>query len=189
MHRPEIVTPATTLPVSVDEVKLALRFDEDAYLDSEIEAQIKAAVQHYEGWNGVLGIVISEQGVRQSFDRFERDLCLPLGPVKANGMQVTYRNAAGNMATVATSNYSLRFDAAGRASVRFDAGYSFPSDLHESAAVAVNYTAGWEDAPEDIKSAIKLRVRMMLDATDNASSEYLERAETNLISKYRRGWL
>lgn len=185
MHRPALVTPATELPVSIEEVKLSLRIDGDD-LDSEIESQIKSAVQHYEGWNGTLGISVSSQQWRQDFDRFDRSLCLPMGPAVAAGMSVSWRNAAGQISTVPTTAYVLRIDPAGRASVRFDAGYSFPNDLHESGAVSVTYTAGYDPVPEDIKTAIKLRVQTMIDEAAKADSQHLERIEEALIGKYRR---
>lgn len=185
MHRPVLVTPATELPVSVEEVKLSLRIDGND-LDSEIESQIKSAVQHYEGWSGVLGISISSQQWRQVFDRFDRSLCLPMGPAVATGMSVSWRDAAGQMSNVPSTSYALRIDIAGRASVRFDGGYAFPNDLHESGAVSVTYTAGYSPVPEDIKTAIKLRVQTMIDEAAKADSQHLERIEEALIGKYRR---
>lgn len=185
MIRPVLVTPSAELPVSVEEVKLSLRWDGDD-LDTEIEAQIKAAVDHYEGWNGVLGISIREQEWRQDFAGFESMLYLPIGPVQAEGMAVTYRNAEGQISTLPTSDYAVRYDGGGRAFVRFDTGCSFPGDLYEHEPVSVTYTAGFETVPEDIKSAIKLRVQMHIDEAAKANNEYLTRAESALISKYRR---
>lgn len=185
MHRPVLVTPATELPVSIEEVKLALRIDE-VELDAEIQSQIQSAVAHYEGWNGVLGISIAEQEWRQDYDSFERELCLLVGPVQPEGMAVTYRSPDGQISTVSPSSYVLRIDSAGRASVRFDAAYQLPSDLHEIGAVSVTYRAGFANVPEDIKSAIKLRVQMMIDEAAQANLQHLERAENALISKYRR---
>jgi len=185
MHRPVLVTSATELPVSIEEVKLALRIDE-AELDAEIESQIQAAVAHYEGWNGILGISIADQEWRQDYDRFDRQLRLLVGPVQPEGMAVTYRRPDGQLATVSPSSYSLRIDSAGRASVRFDASYQLPTDLHESGAVSVTYRAGYAEVPHDIKTAIKLRVQMMLNEAAQANLQHLERAEDALISKYRR---
>lgn len=185
MHRPVLVTPATELPVSIEEVKLALRIDE-VELDAEIRSQIQSAVAHYEGWNGILGISIAEQEWRQDYDRFDRELCLLIGPVQPEQMAVTWRNPDGQISTVPPASYVLRIDSAGRASVRFDAAYQLPSDLHESGAVSVTYRAGYAEVPHDIKSAIKLRVQMMIDEAAQANLQHLERAENALISKYRR---
>lgn len=185
MPRPVLVEPSTALPVSVEEVKLSLRWDGDD-LDTEIEAQIKSAVDHYEGWNGILGISIVEQTWRQDFMGFERMLCLAMGPVKAEGMAITYRNAGGQISTVPTAEYVVRIDGGGRAFIRFDAGYSFPGSLHEQDPVSVTYIAGYEIVPEDIKTAIKLRVQMHIDEAGRSNYEFLERAEKALLAKYRR---
>ncbi|MFC0246796.1 hypothetical protein ACFOLL_12980 [Falsochrobactrum ovis] len=185
MHRPILVAPSTKLPVSIEEVMLALRIEE-VELETEIESQIKAAVAYYEGWGGILGISILEQEWRQDYDRFERELCLPVGPVLSKAISVTWRNPAGQVSTVPPSSYALRVDSAGRATIRFDAGYQLPTDLHESGAVSVTYWAGYDPVPEDIKSAIKLRVQMMMDEAAQANLQHLERAENALLQKYRR---
>lgn len=185
MHRPVLVTAPAALPVSLEEVKRSLRIDGDD-LDIEIGEQIAAAVAHYEGWTGILGIVLATQVWRQDFDRFDRDLCLPLGPVQPDEMAVTWRDAAEQISTVAPASYVLRIDGGGSASVRFDRGYSFPTDLHESGAVSVQYRAGWAEVPADIRAAIKLRVQVMIDEAARADSAHLDRIERDLIGKYRR---
>lgn len=192
MHRPVLVTPATELPVSVEEVARLLNkvtwVDGAAEVEDEenIEFQIRAAIDHYQGWNGVLGISLAAQAWRQDFDRFDRDLPLVLGPVLPEGFAVTWRNAEGQVSTVAPSAYALRYDLAGRASIRFDAAYAFPSGVYEHGGVSVAYQAGFEELPHDIKAAIVLRVQLHLDEAASATSQYLERAEANLISKYQR---
>lgn len=184
MHRPVLVSPATELPVSIEEVKTSLRIDDDA-LDMELQSQISSAVAYYEGWGGILGISISDQEWRQDYDRFDRELCLLVGPVVSDDMSVTWRNPEGQISTVPPASYALRIDSAGRASVRFDASYQLPTDLHESGAVSVTYRAGYNPVPEDIKSAIKLRVQMMVDEAAQSNFQNLERAENGLLQKYR----
>lgn len=146
MHRPVLITVPDMLPVSLAEAKLHLRVD---YSDDDtlIEGLIRAATEHLDGWAGILGRCLAEQTWRQDFDRFSRLLCLPLGPV-ISITTVTWRNAAGQVSTVASSDYDLRTDAGGRAVVRFDDAYSFPGGLHESRAVAVTYRAGYPTIPE-----------------------------------------
>ena len=93
MHRPVLVTAPTVLPVSVADVKKALRID-SADDDDLIESLIRAAVDYYEGWTGILGLCLVEQTWRQSYDRFDRLLCLPLGPA-IEPLSVSWRNVAG----------------------------------------------------------------------------------------------
>lgn len=199
MHRPVLVTAATVLPVSLEEMKQALRIlerdgDDNALPhedDDLIISEIKAAAEHYEGWTGVLGICLVDQTWRQDYDGFCRRLHLPLGPV-ITPVSVTWRNLAGQIATINQAEYSLETDAGGRSWLRFRDAYALPSDLYERRAVMVEYRAGWplvENAstvPADIKAAIKLHVVAAYDEAAREGAKNLERMERDLISKYRR---
>lgn len=189
MYRPVLVEAPAILPISVEEVKQALRIDADED-DAQIEREIRSAVAHYEGWTGILGICLVEQTWRQDFDGFGC-LFLPLGPVIAIA-SLSWRNRQGQIVTVDQDEYTLRTDAAGRSFVRFRDAYQRPSDLYESAAVQVEYKAGWPVAdgdstvPEDIITAIILRVQLAYDEAAKSGSTHLERIETDLLAKYRR---
>ncbi|WP_309086460.1 hypothetical protein [Chelativorans sp.] len=190
MHRPVLVTPPAILPISVAEVKQALHIDA-ADDDVVIEREIRAAVAHYEGWTGILGICLVEQTWRQDFDNFDC-LRLPLGPVIPPVVAVRWRNTAGQIATINASEYSLQTDGAGRSFLRFRNGYTRPSDLYETGAVQVEYKAGWpvvegaSTVPDDIRTAIIFRVQLAYDEAAKTGGEHLARAENALISKYRR---
>lgn len=199
MHRPVLVTAPAVLPVTIDEMKIALRIAErdadDTILPHEddglIEDEIRSAVNHYEGWTGILGIVLSEQTWRQSFDGFSGCLKLPLGPVSSISA-ARYRNAAGQMSTIAANEYALDVDASGEASIRFRNAYQRPTDLYERAALQIDYVAGWpvidgkSTVPADIKTAIRIRVQLAYDESARAGAENLSRVEDALIGKYRR---
>jgi uncharacterized phiE125 gp8 family phage protein len=190
MHRPVLVTPPADPPVTLAEVKLALRvdFNDD---DARLADEILAAVAYYEGWAGVLGRCLGEQEWRQDFDCIKRELWLPLGPV-IDIVSVEWRNQAGVSAPIDPANYALLTDGGGRSYVRFLDAAILPSDLYEIAAVSVNYTAGYptvdgkSTVPADIKAAIKFRVQLHYDEASSADQEYLERVEVSLISKYRQ---
>lgn len=190
MHRPVLVVPATVLPVKKEEVKSALRIDGDD-LNSDIERLIRAAVNHYEGWQGVLGVSLVEQTWRQDFDSFEQRLPLPVGPV-TEIVSVKCRNAAGELSTISVDNYALKTDAGGRSFARFVNAFSPPSDLYEEGAISVEYKAGWplgegeaSSTPEDIKTAITVFVQKHLDEAARENWGFLDRAERDLVSKYR----
>ncbi|NSX92656.1 head-tail connector protein [Agrobacterium tumefaciens] len=199
MHRPVRVTAPADLPVTLDEMKIALRIAErdadDSILPHEddglIQDEIQSAVDHYEGWTGILGIVLSEQTWRQSFDGFSGCLKLPLGPVSSISA-ARYRNAAGQISTIAPNEYALDVSASGEASIRFRNAYQRPSDLYERGALQVDYLAGWpvvdgkSTVPADIKTAIKIRVQLAYDESARAGAENLTRVEDALIGKYRR---
>lgn len=146
MHRPVLISPPERPPVTLDEAKAHMRVDYDDD-DALIEGLVRAATEHLDGWTGILGRCLVEQTWRQDFDRFERELCLPLGPV-ISIVTVSWRNEAGQVSTVSPSLYDLRTDAGGRSLVRFDNSYVFPMGLHESRAVAVSYRAGYVTIPE-----------------------------------------
>lgn len=199
MHRPVLVTAPAVRPVTLDEMKIALRIaerdDNDNILPHEddglIEDEIQSAVDHYEGWTGILGIVLSEQTWRQSFDSFSGCLKLPLGPVSSIAA-ARYRNAAGQMSTITANEYALDVSASGEASMRFRNAYQRPTDLYERAALQIDYVAGWpvvdgkSTVPADIKTAIKIRVQLAYDESARAGAENLSRVEDALIGKYRR---
>ncbi len=192
MRNPVLVTPAAELPISVEEVarlinKVTWVGEAAEVEDAEnIEFQIRAAIDHYQGWNGILGISLADQEWRQDYDRFNRDLPIVLGPVLSDGLAVTWRNAEGQISAVSPSSYALRFDRAGRALVRFDSAYSFPGDVYEHDGVSVTYRAGYADLPHDIKAAIVMRVQLHLDEAATSAADILDKREENLVSKYRR---
>ena len=189
MFAPVLVTAPSVLPVTLEEVKLALRVDENDF-DTELPSLIKAAVAHYDGWSGILGIGLVSQVWRQDFSRFDQDMALPLRPVREIS-SVKWRDSEGQIGTVAEADYALRTDGGGRSRVRFVNAYSAPSSLYEVAPVSVEYVIGWPvvdnvaTTPEDIKTAIKLRVAMLYDHAAQDSADSLERLERSLISKYR----
>lgn len=189
MLRPVLVSGPAVLPVTVEEAKLALRID-GSDIDSEIESAIKAAVAHYEGWNGLLGICLVEQTWRIDFGRFERCMFLPLRPVQSI-TSIKWRQSNGQISTVPSAEYAYRTEAGGSSVIIFRDSYSFPADLHELAPVSVEYVIGWPvvegkaTTPEDLKAAIKLRAQLFLDEAALANSEHLERVEKALISKHQ----
>lgn len=190
MYRPALVTPPAILPVTLVEMKAHLGVD-SADDDKQIMAEIASAVDLYEGWSGILGRCLVEQTWRQDFDRFERCLWLPLGPVISIA-SVKWRNEAGEIVTLAAEEYALKTDGGGRSYVRFRDAYGFPSRLYEVSAVSVEYVAGYptvlgvSTVPADIKTAIKLRVQMIVDEAASSDAQHVVRAETSVIDKYRR---
>lgn len=189
MFGPVLVTPATVLPVTVDEVKAALRIDHTD-LDAEIDSAIRSAVAHYEGWTGILGISLVEQIWRVSFGRFERDMYLPLRPVQSI-TAINWKDADGIPSTIADTEYLLQTDAGGTTYASFLAGYVFPSGLFEKAPVSIDYVAGWPvvagkaTTPADLKTAIKMRVQMQMDEAASINRDHLRDFERELVSKYR----
>lgn len=190
MFRPVRVTAPTMLPISVDEVKKLIRidFDDD---DEAIEQNIQSAVDHYEGWNGILGICLVEQEWRQDFEGFCSVMLLPLGPFISLS-KITWRNADGVEQELDSNLYSVGVDDAGYAFVRFSSTFVWPSPVAEFAPVSVFYKAGFpivqnkQTVPQDIRTAIAARVQMFFDQQGTDGSEIIERMEAKLIQKWQR---
>lgn len=190
MHRPTRVTAPAMLPVSLDDVKKALRVD-SADDNDLLTNLIQSAVDHYEGWTGILGICLVEQTWRQSFNRYEHCIRVPLGPVIAVDA-ITTRSAAGAETAVQASDYAFETDAAGRSFIRFADGFSMPNDLASRSAISVDYLAGWPivdnkpTVPADIRTAIIARVQIGYEQTATDAGKTIASMESALISKWRR---
>lgn len=190
MFKPVLVEPPAALPVTLEEVKTALRVD-GTDSDAEIERLIRSAVAHYEGWSGVLGICLVEQTWRQDYGRFEQLMALGLRPVQ-EVVSVKWRNAVGQISTVPSASYALKEDGGGRSIVRFVNDFSMPGDLYETEPVFIEFKVGWPlggdgkpTTPADIQTAIILRVQKHFDEAAQLASDVLERVERDLVAKYR----
>lgn len=165
MLAPVRVTAPEILPVSIEEAKARLRVDHGDD-DDVINAYLAAAVEHLDGWTGILGRCLVEQEWRQDFEAARQTLPLPLGPV-IDIVSVSFTDAAGNGAVVDPADYELKVDAAGRggvllryeavprgrpASVQFKAGYlTIPAQADPERPAE-------STVPAPIKTAIMLMV-------------------------------
>lgn len=157
MHAPvRIVAPADT-PVTLDEVKAHCRVD-GTDSDAVLTMLLNAAVDHLDGWTGILGRALVTQTWRQDFDGFSSRLRLPLGPV-ASITSITCRDSSGQISTISSDNYALKVDEIG-GHVRFKDDFSFPTDLNETGAVSVTYAAGVAEA--DVPAAIKVVILLLV---------------------------
>lgn len=191
MRSPVLVTPATVLPVSLVEMKAHLRVDHNDD-DTRIESEIRSAVAHYENRTGILGISLSEQTWRQTFDRFQHCMPLLLSPVIDAPAVVKWKNTDGDETTVPPAEFALLRMDDGLSHIRFVSSFVYPSKLYDFGAVTVEYKTGWpvvdgkSTVPEDIKTAIKIRVQMIYDEAPDTNVVNLERVEMALIYKYQR---
>ena len=112
MLAPVLIAPPDDLPASLDLAKLHLRVDHDDD-DVLISSLISAAVDHLDGWTGVLGRCLVEQVWRQDFDALAPCLPLQLGPV-IEIVSVKYVDDRGDVQTLDPDGYRLRSDAGGR---------------------------------------------------------------------------
>jgi uncharacterized phiE125 gp8 family phage protein len=195
MLAPVRVSPPATTPVSLDEAKAHLRvierdgdgnalpFEDDAL----ITAFITAAVDHLDGWSGILGRALVTQTWRQDFDQFGC-LRLPLSPV-ASITKIEYVDGDNALQTLADTVYTHHTDARGTY-VALKPGQSWPTVYSRPDAVSVTYVAGTAaaDVPAALKAAILLHVGQLYERREAAGE-----AQTDipfgyyaLVARYRR---
>jgi phage conserved hypothetical protein, phiE125 gp8 family len=172
MHRPILVTPPASPPITAEDARKHCRID-SAEEDTLLSGFIAAAVEHLDGYAGILGRCIMSQSWRQDFDNFNRVLRLPL-PVNAV-TSITWTSASGQISTVNQNCYTLQQDARGSL-VRFKDGFEQPSDLYQTKAVAVTFAAGAStaaDVPAPIRTAILLMVAHWYAHREDAAADTL----------------
>lgn len=148
--------PAST-PVSLAEVKAHCRVD-DTDSDDVLQLLLNAAIDHLDGWSGILGRCLVTQSWRQDFDRFCSIQRIRLGPV-ASITSITYYDADNVQQTLLADVYELLNDELG-AYVALKANQNWPATYSRSAAVSITYIAGdvAAEVPASIKAAINLLV-------------------------------
>lgn len=151
---PEIVTPPSAKPVTLEELKphVVTDFGDD---DQILQAYLDAATSHIDGWDGVLGRALLSQTVKQSFGKFSRNMLLPYGRA-TQIVSVSYYDEAN---TVQTIDGAYLVQTGAGSVVALPSGMNFPRTYDRLDAVFVTYVAGWgtpELLPPSIKQAISL---------------------------------
>jgi uncharacterized phiE125 gp8 family phage protein len=165
-YTPVLVTPpdANDPVVTLAEAKAQLRIDHDDE-DDLITSLIAAAVAHLDGYSGILGRALVTQTWRQDFDGFDQELVLPL-PVAGITSVKWYDDASTPVeAIVVSTNYELQLDNRG-SFLRFIDDFDYPSNLAETRALRVTFTAGYGPAsavPQNIKQWILVNVARQFD--------------------------
>lgn len=189
MLAPVRVTPPSMLPVSLAEAKAHLRVDHDED-DVVIEAYIAAAVDHLDGWTGILGRCLVEQTWQQDFEA-ACPVLLPLGPI-IEVVSVSFTDAAGAPVTVDPEDYNLKVDAGGRARVEF------ASDVLLSGPIRITYKAGYpittgDEPASTVPPAIKVAIMLMVgnwyenrEAVSDKGLAELPFGASVLLAPYRR---
>jgi uncharacterized phiE125 gp8 family phage protein len=150
-----LITPPTARPVQLSDVKAFLRIDstdDDALLDT----LIRGAVQHLDGWRGLLGLALMPQTWEVTLDTFPCRIKLPLGPV-ISVTSVRYLDAGNVLQTLPVERYQVLASA----EIIPAYGQIWPATLCYPDAVRVQYVAGHSNAaavPEAIKQLIMLLI-------------------------------
>lgn len=196
MLAPVLVGVPSAKVVSLDEAKRQCRIEpDDTEQDALINAYIDAAIEHLDGWSGILGRALVTQTWRQDFAGFSSCMRLPLGPVApADAVQsVTYVDASGVSQTLATNQVQLLVDALGPY-VKAAHGVILPSTDRRANAVSITWKAGYGDQGDSVPAAIRVAILMMVAewygkravTVVGDSVATLPMAADRLLSPYRR---
>lgn len=183
--RPVQVSGPDELPVSIADAKAQLRvFHEDD--DDHIGTLINSAVEHLDGYAGVLGRCIVNQEWRQDFRDWDWRFRLPFPNVSA--ATITYRDAGNTEQTVTSDQFEI-VEASRGAEIVFKDTFQEPSTFDDVVApISVTFTAGYGAAaavPHDIKVAIMFMVQMDYDQPEPQKAQATQMAINAKIEKHR----
>lgn len=192
MLKPVLITAPAVPLVSLEEAKAHCRVDHDDE-NAILTGLVTAATSLLDGYSGVLGRALINQTWRVNLCSWPPcRIRLPLSPVSAIS-SIKYFDAANVERTLNAANYALFEDAlspyAGWAS-----NASLPSLFEREDAIAVEFVAGYGDAPEDVPEAIRLAAKLLVgDFYENreasivgTTAEELPFAVKALIAPFRR---
>lgn len=171
-----IVTPSSILPVSLEELKLAMSITSDAK-DNDLKLCLEAAITLVEktAW-----ISLINRTMKVIFDQiFPDEILLPCPPV-VSVQSVKYYDTEGVLTTLASTEYMVdTISAPGRIFPAFNK--TFPSTANIQAAVQVEYTAGYGAAA----SLIPANIKRIIIAIASDMFEHIEsQSEINLTENY-----
>lgn len=179
---PVQTVPPTGLPVSIFEARAHLRVD-GTDEDELIAALIEAAVDHLDGWSGILGRCIMAQTWRQDFDCFEGCIRLPFPDVQS--VTVQYYDTANTLQTVSATNYYLvnRVDGS---RIEISPYSVWPVTALRPDAVRVTMVCGYTTVPASLKAAILLHIGALYVNRESVSeTSLLPFAYDALVQKHR----
>lgn len=187
---PSLVTGPAALPVTLAEVKAALRVDHDDE-DRLIESYIDAAVGHLDGWSGVLGRCLITQTWRQDLAEFPPadEIRLPFPDVQS--VSVKYLDRDGVEQTLAAEKYELIETVSG-VQIVLAHNQQWPNTGEYQDAVRITFTCGFgvsgAAVPAPLRTAIMMHVASLYEMRETASEKPFTSTGgyEALTAKYRR---
>lgn len=177
--RPTRTVAPVGLPITISEVRDAVRAlgTED---DVMLERYMAAAVDHVDGYSGILGRCLVTQTWTVGFDDWGWTFRLPFPDVQS--VEVAYLDEDGASQTVAGSNYELVRDDNGT-SIRFRGAFSQPGlKDDEPFPITVTMVCGYgaaADVPADIRTYLIALAEHWYDGHDG------EPPQAVIVQKYR----
>lgn len=156
--KPVLVTPPAVVPVTLAEAKRQCNvlFDDD---DSLLEALADVAIEHLDGYAGILGRALINQSWRQDYHCFGA-MRLPLEPL-VSITSVKYYDADNVQQTLAGTVYEVVTDNRGPI-ITLKYGQTWPTTYSRRDAVSVTFVAGYGEAATDVPAPIRHAARLHL---------------------------
>lgn len=186
---PVLVTPPAAYPVNLAQAKSQCRVDHTDD-DADIQSYLDAAIEHLDGYGGILGRALVNQTWRQDFAGFCDVMRLPLAPL-VSITSVTYYDADNALQTLSAATYTSYTDARGPV-IALNYGQTWPAVYPRPNAVSVTFVAGYgaaaTDVPSRIRNAIRIHVEQMYRTrgVDTAEQRYPTMTYERLIKPFER---
>ncbi len=189
--KPIRITPPTVKPVTLEELKAAARvdFNDD---DQILLAYLDAAIDHLDGWSGILGRAIVNQEWRINASVWPSyAIVLPFGDVSA--ATVKYVGVSGAEFTLPEFAYEVVETATG-SMLRFRNAFDRPALANDrSDAVQITFTTGYGEDATKVPASIKVAIMLLAahwyenrEATGGIDVRKLPLAVDALITPHRR---
>lgn len=189
--KPIRVSPPTVKPVTLEKLKEAARvdFNDD---DQILQMYLDAAIDHLDGWSGILGRAIIDQEWQINATVWPSSgFVLPFGDVSA--AIVKYFGVSGAESTLSDLSYEIVETATG-SMLRFLRGFDRPALIDDrSDAVQITFMTGYGADDTKVPAPIKLAITLLAAhwyenraATSAADVRKLPLAVDALIAPHRR---
>lgn len=155
-----LLTAPLKFPVTLEEVKIYLRLDEESDEDSLLQILIAAATEQAESFTQRRFIT---QTWILSFDEFcEVEIILPYPPA-ATVNSIKYFDTAGNFTTLAESVDWVVDISANPARIRTaPLGAWPPVQVDKQNAVEIEFSCGYGDEPSDVPAGIRSAILLLI---------------------------
>jgi uncharacterized phiE125 gp8 family phage protein len=174
-----LITPASSLIVSVADIKEYLRVDSDAE-DDLIETFIQAATQLAEKFTRRQFLAATYETV---LDGFCNEIILDHSPVSAV-TSIKYDSSSYSQdATLATSVYQVELGHE-PARITLRDGQLWPETFKKKAAVRIRYTSGYTTVPKPLIQAVKLIVADWYEKREDSQRMLTQQSE-RILYPYR----
>lgn len=154
------------LPITVAEARAQVRLGDDDSQDELLAGLIATAVDHLDGYGGILGRCLAPQTWRLCLDGFPAAaIDLPLPPLRSV-TSIAYVDAAGETQALADSAYDVLDGPLARICPAY--GTSWPATRRQARAVTITFEAGWAagELPPAIGHALKIIVEGLFEGGD-----------------------